>query len=170
MFGGPTPADDKLQKWSVQFRQAEPATRRGELVHRNLLQDANVGREDRQRFYDAVAAGDEPSTPDEAVTLYETFLGDRNGSGPACCHSDNRHNRMDATGLPAMARVVDGDAFLKYNFFATNKRKVPRRHRATRPVRTKIRLNELQKKGITTNQLRGAIGGSCPDRSPRASG
>jgi hypothetical protein len=49
---------------------------------------------------------------------------------------------------------------LKYNYLATSNRKVPRYHRASPPVKTKIRLRELQKRGIQTAALRGSIGRS----------
>jgi hypothetical protein len=47
-----------------------------------------------------------------------------------------------------------------YNFFATNKRKVPRYHRAKPAVKAKVRLRELRRKGVAAKDLRGTIGKS----------
>jgi hypothetical protein len=74
VFGRPTARDAKLQFWLDQLRQADPATRRGALIHRNLLEDANVCAAYQREFRDFVAAQPTPSTPDETARQYETFL------------------------------------------------------------------------------------------------
>lgn len=58
-----------------------------------------------------------------------------------------------------LSRVVDGDAFIKFNFFPGNKRRVPRRYRGKTSVRSKVRLDEIRIRGLTASQLHRNIGG-----------
>jgi hypothetical protein len=160
MFGPSTVADAKLQAWLDLLRQAEPATRRGALTERNLRDDVNVCPALQQELRDFVAAQPPAAMPDDASQQYDRFLQDLHQNRPPCQHPDNAGNQMSITPFPRLARSVDGDAFLKYNYLATNNRKVPRYHRASPPVKTKIRLRELQKRGTQAAALRGSIGRS----------
>jgi len=160
MFGQPTVADAKLQAWLDLLRQAEPTTRRGALIERNLRDDANVCPALQQDLRDFVAAQSPAATPDDAAEQYERFLQRLHQNRPPCQHPDNVVNQVSAPPFPRLARSVDGDAFLKYNYLPANNRKVPRCHRASPSVKTKIRLRELQRRGIETAALRGSIGRS----------
>ncbi|NLF69797.1 MAG: hypothetical protein GX575_12175 [Candidatus Anammoximicrobium sp.] len=160
MFGQATVADAKLEAWLDLLRQAEPTTRRGALIERNLRDDANVCPALQQDLRDFVAAQSPAATPDDAAEQYERFLQDLHQDGPPCQHPDNIVNQIPTAPPPRLARSVDGDAFLKYNYLPANNRKVPRYHRASPSVKTKIRLRELQRRGVQTAALRGSIGRS----------
>jgi len=160
MFGQATVADAMLQTWLDLLRQAEPTTCRGALIERNLQDDANVCPSLQQELRDFVAAQPPAVTPDDADDQYERFLRRLHQNRPPCQHLDNVGNKIPTPPFPRLARSVDGDAFLKYNYPATNNRKVPRYHRASPSVKTKIRLRELQRRGVQTDALRGSIGKS----------
>lgn len=160
MFGQPTVSDAKLQAWLDLLRQAESVSRRGALIERNLRDDANVCPALQQELRDFVAGQSPAATPDDAAEQYERFLQDLHQDGPPCQHPDNIVNQIPTAPLPRLARSVDGDAFLKYNYLPANNRKVPRYHRASPSVKTKIRLRELQRRGVQTAALRGSIGES----------
>ena len=159
MFGNPVPDDEKVANWLDQFRRSEPTSQRGALVHENLLQDANVCGADQRTFMDFIAAQPTPATPEAAARQYEAFLAQRDAGGTPCLREDNQANHLSARPSSRLARVVGGEAFMKYNFYATNKRKVPRRHRAPVTVQTGVRLRQLKKKGVQTANLQRDIGG-----------
>jgi hypothetical protein len=160
MFGGPTPSGGKLSIWLDQFQQSEPATQRGALVHLNLLEDGNVSEPHQRALYEHVESQPPVSTPEEAARLYDRFLCELGSRGPVCTQPNNAKNRIGGVPFARLSRVVGGDAFMKYNFYATNKRKVPQRHRSTRAVQTKVRLEQIRKKGVQFDRLRGNIGGA----------
>lgn len=114
-------------------------------MYQNLQDDANVCPDFRRRFYDYVLGAQAVTSPAEAGTLYPAFLQDLNSEIPACLRPENRENQIAAPSVTGLARVVDGDAFIKYSLFAGNKRRVPRRYRSARSIQTKTRLKEIQK-------------------------
>lgn len=160
MFGQPIAVPSKIESWLEMLRQAEPNTRRGELMVRNLREDANVCPALQQQLRDFVAAEPVAATADEAAEQVERFLQTVHQDHPPCQHPDNTANRLAKAPFARLARSVDGDAFLKYNYLSTNKRKVPRHHRAKPALKAKIRLRELDNHGIPIADLRGSIGGS----------
>ncbi|MCY2994634.1 MAG: hypothetical protein NTY19_43250 [Planctomycetota bacterium] len=160
MFGNPTAGDTNLEVWLDQLRQAESATSRGAIMHRNLREDANVCAANQQDLRKFVPDQPMPREPDEAARQYEIFLEQLHRGGHPFRQPENAGNRLPAVPFPRLARSVAGDAFLTHNFFPTNKRKVPRYHRAKPAVKAKVRLRELAHKGIRIADLRGTIGKS----------
>jgi hypothetical protein len=160
VFGQPNVVDAKTQAWPELLRQAEPATRRGELMVRNLLEDSNVCPALQRQLRDFVAAESAAATPDEAAEQFEGFLQGVRQDHPPCQHPENSANRLPNAPFDRLARSVDGDAFVKYNYLPTNKRKVPKHHRAKPALKAKIRLRELRNRGIQIADLRGSIGGA----------
>ncbi len=158
MFGQPN-VDSKIRNWLELLGQAVPETRRGELMVRNLLEDANVCPALQQQLRDFVAAEPAAGIPDQAAEQFQRFLQETRQPDPPCQHPDNLANRLPEAPFARLARAVDGEAFYKYNYLPTNKRKVPKYHRADPAVKAKIRLRELHNRGIRIEQLRGAIGG-----------
>jgi hypothetical protein len=159
VFGQPNVADSKIRSWLELLRQAEPDTRRGELMVRNLLEDANVCPALQQQLRDFMAAEPAATTPDQAAEQLERFLQQIRQPDPPCQHPDNTANRLANAPFARLARAVDGDSFLKFNYLPTNKRKVPRYHRADPALKAKIRLRLLTNRGVRIEELRGSIGG-----------
>jgi hypothetical protein len=111
MFGQPTVADAKLQAWLDLLGQAEPATRRGDLIERNLRDDANVCPALQHELRDFVAAQSPAAMPDDAAQQFDRFLQDLHQNRPPCQHPDNVVNQMPTVPIPRLAPSVDGDAF-----------------------------------------------------------
>lgn len=160
MFGQQIGDDERTQAWLALLRQAEPETRRGELAARNLLDDGNVCAALQKGLLDFIASEPPTATPDAAAEQYDRFLQRLHQAVPPCRHPDNSANQLPNAPFLRLARAVDGDAFVKYNYLPTNKRKVPRAHRARPAVKTKIRLREIAKRGVRLGALRGMIGKS----------
>ncbi len=157
MFG--RDVDDKgMEGWLDLLRQAEPETRRGELVARNLLEDANVCSALHGLLNGFLDGETIATTPDDAARQYDRFPETLAESGAPCQHPENTANQLPGAPFEQLARAVDGNAFVKYNYLPTNKRKVPRHHRASPAVKTKIRLRELATRGVRIEDLRGSIG------------
>jgi hypothetical protein len=157
VFGQPTVADSKIHSWLELLRQAEPETRRGELMVRNLLEDVNVCPTLQEQLRDFIAVEPSAATADQAAEQLDRFLQQIRLPAPPCQHPDNTTNRLPNAPFARLARCVDGDAFLKYNYLPTNKRKKPRYHRAKPALEAKIRLQELEVRGIRIEELRGSI-------------
>ena len=75
MFGEHDVDDRSMDTWLDLLRQAEPETRRGELVVRNLLDDANVCAGLRKLLFDFVGGETVATTPEDTVRQYEQFSG-----------------------------------------------------------------------------------------------
>ena len=73
MFGQPN-VDSKIRNWLELLGQADPETRRGELMVRNLLEDANVCPALQQQLRDFVAAEPAAGIPDQAAEQFQRFL------------------------------------------------------------------------------------------------
>jgi hypothetical protein len=160
MFGEKISRGPKVDGWLEQLRQAEPGMQRGELVHHNLRTDANVCDAHQRALLDYVDSRAGVVTHSEAADLFADCLSQLCATEPICTQADNSANRLATAPFDRLSRIVDGDSFVKYNLLPGSKRRVPRRFRGKTSVRSKVRLDEIRKLGLTASRLRGNIGGS----------
>ncbi len=89
MFGQSRLMSAELKAWLDLLKRAEPATRRGELVVRSLVEDANVCPKLQAELEAFVSREPTVATPDEAADRYDRFLSEIGRNDAICHHPDN---------------------------------------------------------------------------------
>lgn len=114
MFGRPGGTAPKVKTWLRHLKNFDPHKKKGELIAKNLLEDANVPIERGDKFIQAI---NRPArTPEQAQELYEDALKELDMAGFAFDSQYNEPNRLKQAPFKEAAKVVDLNNFLEYNY------------------------------------------------------
>ena len=156
MFGSTPPTTGKLYIWLEHLRGAESATKIGQLVQKNLLEDWNVPASYYTEVYNYVESQVEVTSSDEASRLYQAILDHLKNHGMSFSDPHNQQNCLPAIPFPKLGRVIALPLFMRYNVLGPSK--TPKKN-LTGPLRAKIALSELRKKiGNDPTKLQSNIG------------
>jgi hypothetical protein len=158
MFGRPVDPNSKTGPWLGKLADAEPATRLGALVSKNLREDNNVCGEYGSAVHDYLDTRNEPATPAEAVAAYRGLLDHLKSTGRTFDGPHNSSNKLLPVPFPHLGRVVTLEDFMVYNVFG--RRRVLRAHYLD-DLGRRIAKRQIAKVAPSPKDLQLNIGGSA---------
>lgn len=156
MFGSLTAASLALGIWLNQLKQAEPNTKRGALIAKNLEEDPSVPKARRDKFCKLIETEGSSANGEEAGKVYRHVLKEMDAQGYGFDSNHNAENRRDRTVLPNMGRAVDIVSFISYNLGGVT---LPVKARS--PAFQETVANAIKAGHVAVGDLHGDVAGKC---------